>query len=330
MTTSTAATTSTAPHTARSTDHVLARLLDDELDYDPIARGDFINHLAMSLVAVRRLGGSDDELQQWYDAQTSGDFLVRRERPAWLVPETDRVWSEGGHAVVVQQLPSLIGSPGSQFFHAIIRLELALDAAHSGQIANALHNWADHDHPLPAAPSGDGAEGFARVLAALADASSSEVSVPRRQHDLAAAPWFASTLERLRYHEGLLDEVSAAAVASHQDPRHFGTLHLVTGTRAAQALAPLLEDSGRRELALRTAQAVAVVHVSIGAPPLVAETAVGAAPGGLGSESEWATVARRAIESGDPHVAKLVYACRLEEARTGDAQYFSVATRQVS
>ena len=318
--------TSASPHAARPTDHVLAALLDDELDYDPIARGDFINHLAMSLVAVRRLGGSDDELQQWYDVQTSGDFLVRRERPAWLVPETDRVWSEGGQAVVAQRLPSLIGSPGSQFFHAIIRLELALDAGHSGQIANALHNWADHDHPLPSVPSGEGDEDLAQVLAALTEASSSSSA----QIVLAAIPWFASTLDRLRYHEGLLDEVSAAAIASHQDPRHFGTLHLVTGTRAAQALAPLLDQAGRRELALRTAQAVAVVHLSMGAPPWVAEAAVGSAPGGLGTEAEWSSVARRAIDSGDPHVAKLVYACRLEEARTGDARYFAVATRQVS
>jgi hypothetical protein len=183
---------------------------------------------------------------------------------------------------------------------------------------------------MPSPPSGGGDLSFTEVLSALTEAAPPDGSLPRRQHELAAAPWFVSILDRLRYHDGLLDEVSAVAIASHQDPRHFGTLHLVTGTRAAQAVAPLLDEAGRRELALRTAQAVAVMHVSMGSPPLVAEAPVGSAPGGLGAEAEWSSVARRAIDSGDPHVAKLVYACRLEEARTGDARYFAVAVRQVS
>ncbi len=318
--------TTTAP-LLRPTDHTLAALLDDELDLDPVARGDFINHLAMSLVAVRRLGGSDDELQAWYDVQTSGDFLVRRERPEWLVPETEQVWSRGIATVVSEQLPGLIGSPGSQFFHAAIRLEHAVDAGHSGQVAHALHNWADHDHPLPSPPSGRGDASFRDVLRALASASGGAQDLPRRSHDLAAAPWFVASMERLRVHDGLLDEVSEAAIASHDEPRHFGTLHLVTGSRAAQALAPLLEPADRRELALRQAQAVAVTYVSMGAPPLAErrDDAV-ATPG---DPTVWEPLGRCAIDSQDPHVAKLVYACRLEEVRTGNVRYREVATRQV-
>ena len=45
-------------------DAALARLLDDELDYRPGARGGFISHLAMSLVAARRLGATAEELQR--------------------------------------------------------------------------------------------------------------------------------------------------------------------------------------------------------------------------------------------------------------------------
>ncbi|MHB1139372.1 MAG: questin oxidase family protein [Microthrixaceae bacterium] len=312
-----------APH---STDQLLATLLDDELDLDPVASGDFINHLAMSLVALRRLGGSDDELQQWYDAQTSGDFLVPRVRPDWLVPESDEVRSRGAHAVIAERLPSLVGSPGSQFFHAIIRLDLAVDAGHAGQVANALRNWAAHDHPLPDPPTGDGHASYRHVLARLAAATRDGAPAPTGSHELASTDWFTAAMSELAAHDGLLEEVSEAAASSHLEPRHFGTLHLVTGTRAAQALSPLLDDVARRTLALRTAQAVAVTYVSIGAPALAEPVDEPASTG----SAEWASIARRAIASGDPHVAKLVYACRLEEDRTGSARYRPIASRQVS
>lgn len=285
----------------------LDRLLDAELDWSPLARNGFISHLAMGLIAAARLGASDHELVEMFDAGTAGDFLVPRDRPAELPGLTDEVTRRGTDAVVAERLPALIGNPGSQFFHAAIRLDLALDADHPGQVANALLNWsADAEAPADG-PDGRGDASFAAMMARVADG------------DLGA-------LHDLRADDDLLDQIAAWVAAVHSDPHDFGTLHYVTGTRAARAAAPLLDGADRRELGLRTAQALVLLTHRFG-------TRLPAAPDELDARRRsavpgWDELGRAALATGDPHVIKLTYACRLEEATTGDTLLRWVAARQ--
>lgn len=325
-------TSTTAPDTAARDgaaapdDDLLAALLDAELAFGPVARGGFINHLAMSLVAARRLGASDDELHEWFDGQASSDFLIPRDRPDWLDRDIARIETVGIGAEVRRRLPSLIAAPESQFFHAVIRLELALDAGHPGQVANALQNWSDHARPLAAPPDGSGNATFGQVMDAVLSHPLAAQASQLSTHQVAAERWFADALADLRGDGALLDEVAAVAVASHVEPRNFGTLHLVTGTRATRAVARHLGPDDADELALRTAHAAGAGLLSFGAT-LPSEVSV--AQRRDRSTPEWATIARGAVDSGDPHVAKLVYACQLEEAATGDPLYRSVAAHQV-
>jgi len=306
-------------------DPVLDELLDRELSYDPVARGGFINHLAMSLVAARRLGATDDELRGWFDAQTGDGFLLQRDRPDWLDGDTAEIASLGVEQVVRRELPALIDAPLSQFFHAIIRLELAIDAAHPGQIANALRNLREHGHPLPDPPSGDGGESFAAVTAGLAHHPQRRDGSLRDLRDAATQPWLRSTLERLRVDDHLLDDVASVVVAVHLELDDFTSLHMLTGTRAARALAGLLEPDDRRRLSLRTAQAVTLVAaVVLGGPDPTNRR--DSHP--EGSQLSWDAIGRAAIATLDPHVAKLVYAARLEEATTADPRYRLAAARQ--
>ncbi|UDY34315.1 questin oxidase family protein [Dermatobacter hominis] len=298
MTTTTTSTTSA---------QTLDRLLDRELDRSPHARGGFISHLAMGLTAAARLGADPDELDALFVDWTSGDFLIGRDRPPELVPLSDEVARHGATAIVREWLPHLIGHPGAQFFHAVIRLDLALDADHPGQIANALLNWgADATPPAPG-PDGDGdldvAEVMARVAAGDRDA-----------------------LHDLRADDDLLDQVAAWVASVHDDPHDFGTLHFVTGTRAVRAVAPYLDDDDRRELGLRTVQALIGFTDRFGpsTPPPADELDRRRAT----SVPDWGELGRLAIASGDPHVVKLTYACRLEEAATGDPLLRWVAARQ--
>lgn len=249
----------------------LQQLLDAELAYDPVARGGYINHLAMSLVAAWRLGATADELDAWFGAQTTGDFLVPRDPPAWLGRDTARVEQRGIDAEVRDRLPALVGSPGTQFFHAIIRLEHAVDAGHAGQVANALRNWEDHaDEPGEPALRDDGR-------------SSAEV----------------------------LREVADTAVRSYLNRPNIGTLHLVTGTRAARSLVALLEEPAAVELALATARAVDELGGSAPARP---GSGTRLSPG----LPDWRPIVRAALNSHDPHVVKLVHSSRWELERTGD------------
>jgi hypothetical protein len=146
--------------------------------------------------------------------------------------------------------------------------------------------------------------------------------------------------------------VAATVAAHHTEPGNFGTLHLVTGTRAARALIAFLDGPAASDLALRTAQAAAAALVGLGqitpghntghTDTGTADTGTAdtdstnssATPHTAGREDDegrayWATISRLAIESGDPHVAKLVYACLLEEQATGRPIHRELAARQV-
>ncbi len=303
----------------------LERLLVAELDYRPGARSGFISHLAMSLVAAARLGASADELQQWYDTQTSDDFLIPRDRPDTLDGPIERMDVDGIEAEVRRRLPGVLAAPESQFFHAPIRLELAIDAGHTAQVANAFENWEAHDTPLPERPAGGGDLGVAEVVRRVLEHPDAGAASRLDVHGVAAQPWFVAEMDRLRVDGTTLDELAALAAASHVAPGHFGTLHLVTGTRAVRALAAYLSADDRHELALRTAQALAAAMLSFGGTlPPDADTAArrAAAPG------DWRGIASAALDSGDPHVVKLVYASMLEERATGDPLYRAIAATQ--
>lgn len=313
-----------ADRNARS-DQVLDVFLDAELDYDPVAKGGFINHLAMSLVAVRRLGATDADVEGWFEAQTEGDFLVRRPRPDWVEADAAHIIEAGIAAAVRRRLPELVAAPHAQFFHAPIRLELAIDAGHPGQVANALRNWAGA-RPLPHPPSGGGDRPLRSILERLSTLPQAAAHDGAPLAEIAEAKWFRSEVASLRVDDGLLDEVAAAALAAHVRPRDFGTLHLVTGARAARALATVAAPDDAASLALHTAHALTAAWVAFG---------VEVRPDGSGANDRnaaptWDRIAAAAVESRDPHVAKLVYASRLEAAATGDERsYIRLAARQV-
>ncbi|MFN7150741.1 MAG: hypothetical protein ACK4V6_14850, partial [Microthrixaceae bacterium] len=144
--------------------------------------------------------------------------------------------------------------------------------------------------------------------------------------DLAADPEVRAVLSSLHDAPTLLDEVAAAVAAVHLAADSFGSLHLVTGTRAIRAVGALADDDTARELRHRTAEAIAVLWLSFGAPRPADDATLDRVrrrptPG-------WDTIGRAAIGSGDAHVVKLVYAARMEEATTGDPLYRSLAARQ--
>jgi hypothetical protein len=322
-----------APTTALEAhrDEALDRLLDDALGFDPVARGGFINHLPMSLVAARRLGADDATLQDWFDRQTRGDFLVPRDRPDGLDEAARRIDARGIAEEVRERLPAVVHDPFSQFFHAPIRVELAVNAAHAGQVADALRNWEAHvtpEHELGAHPGGEeGDLDFATVMGRVASRPEARAPHLPPAPEVAASRWFRAELERLRLHDQLLDEVEAFTLSTHARPRDFGTLHLVTGTRAARSLIGLLDANAADRLSWATARAVASAYLAFGSPAVADDDEW--ARRQERTIADWGVIGRRAVASRDPHVAKLVYACLLGSTRTGDVRYRIVAGRQV-
>lgn len=283
--------------TERAEDPLLDDLLDQELSWSPFARPPFISHFSMGLVAARRLGATDEELQSQFDGEATGGFTVRRDRPDWLAPDTARIERDGIAAEVSRRLPALLVSPDEQFFHAAIRLELAIDADHPGQVANALRTWEEGIAISEAAgnrfPSLDGAP--------VAD----PVAELRSQSLRAAGAFLASP--------------------------NFGTLHLVTGTRALTVMLDYLDPTDQHRLARGTRSAMTARLADLGIEPESLTSAIddGAVQAESIATTDWERLGRAALRSGDTHTKKLVYACRLQFAATGDPVFVEVADTQL-
>lgn len=258
----------------------------------------------MGLVAARRLGASDEWLRAHFEAGAADDFHVARERPTWLALDAARVERVGIGEEVRRRLPPMLDHLDAQYYHAVIRLELAIDADHPGQVANALHNWeasVDQAANLNAASPNPGSR------------DGQAVGVDTRTDPAAA-----------------LADLSRLAAVAHVEAGNFGTLHLVTGTRAILAMLDHLEGAERERLARSAEHAVHStmrdLEVHLGGAEAVAARAAE-----LRGEPapRWAEMGAAALADGDVHTIKLVYACRLQEERTGDALFAVTAARHL-
>jgi hypothetical protein len=320
--------TSHAPRTTTLTDTVptrrstptLGRLLDDELAYGTDARDGFISHAAMGLIAAARLGADDATLKRWFQAELDDRYLVRRpERPAWLAERLVRVDENGIEAEVRSTVGDLVDRTGG-FFHWMIRLELAIDIGHPGQVANALGDWQLRPRRSPGeVPVPTGSRAVSDVLHELWSSDERRGGPSEAPGTTGLARWVADEVADA---PDLLGETAAAVADLYWEAGDFVTLHMVTGTRAARALVPFLDETDRRRLALAHLHAVASVAPRVPRP--------GRGPGPVPDPTtlpDWSEIGAAAIETRDDHVVKLTYAARLEEEATGRPIYRAIAAR---
>lgn len=299
----------------------LARLLDAELAFDTDAHHGFTSHLAMGLVAAARLGAGPATLDRWFEAETAEGYLrARPERPPWLDEGLERIREHGIEVEVRARLGDLVDRIGG-FFHWMIRLELAIDAGHAGQVANALGDWHRRPRPDPAMlPAPSGTRPVAEVLHQLWSANRSLASEGDEGGNRSEAR--RRLVAEAADGPDLLDEVAAFVADLHWALDGFGTLHLVTGTRAARALVPYLDDEGRRRLAHAHLHAVASVLARTDQPSQPPDPIPASA-----TLPDWDAIGVGAVATGDDHMVKLAYAAQLEEAATDRALYRAIAAR---
>lgn len=303
----------------------LAELLDAELEYSSEARGGFVNHLGMSLVAAAGLGATDAELIAHFEAEVRGDFLRTRERPDWLDPLRTEVEQRGTRAVLLDKLPALLASMDARWFHSVIRLEHAVDAHHPAQIANALGDWASVARPLPELPTQSGSKSLVEVARAFSAKYGAPDFGRQRLHAVAEDPRVPEAFAEARLGAHAVGDALELALHAHVAGNNFTTLHLVTGSAAAAALAPHLPGDLARTLGARIAQAVFAGYLSGGSGQLPTPLALDELRSRI--LPEWSTLATGALATGDAHVIKLAYACQRLEALTEDRLYRWVAAR---
>lgn len=305
----------------------LADLLDAELDYAVDARGGFVNHLPMTLVAAAGLGATDAQLIHIYEVETTEDFLRSRPRPAYLEPLTREIEQRGTRAVLLERIPPLLAAIDARWFHAVIRLEHALEARHPAQVAQALGDWAEVARPLPDLPTARGTESLVAIARRHPEGLSRQAVLRHRLRTAASHPDFPAALGQARLGAHALEDAAELALHAHIAAHNFVTLHLVTGACAAWALADHLPQELRQVLGERIAQAVLAGVLSDGSGRLPARLALEE----LRSRElpDWSELAAEAFASGDVHMIKLTYACLRLERRIGDPLYRWLAARDL-
>ena len=334
-------------------DAVVDRLLDVDLDHDPVTAQGLSNHLPMALLALGQLGASDIRLRSY--AEMYEQRLVPARQPIEPIDEADLVaalgtgrryadWrslfeqqvaQRGLDETLAAHLPLLLGGLGGAAFHGLIRLGYALEHSRPDDIVAALAYLADSYQAVStrSAPRGGGAADPEQLLADIgAEAEVRELSL--------GAGGFSSRFARGAASRALLchldrpgdpgdahELLARIAAVTHQLYRAAGdffALHTMTATHAVRLTLPhLLSDEDRSHAVDSLLRAIATAYVVIGAPGVAPSAGNGDAPG-------WDEIAEAAVRHDDEHVIKLVYTCRSEAAAWGDDLYRETAAHAVA
>ena len=316
---------------------VLATLIDAGAQHDAEYRGGLSNHLPMALLALRRLGASDARLSAFAatygtrleptpaaQAWPAGDPWPGRlgQRDAW--PAYRHLFAqwltyEEATAVLAQVLPTLMKGSGGAAFHGLIRTAYALRSESLAELTDALAYWACIHMPLraPGAAVSAGTSELADALAGLPRKVVKAPMISLRMQAAATSPKFAATTATLRIDERTLPTLAQHAATLYAASGNFTVLHLVTSAHAMRVLLPFVDEPlvAVRDYWLAYAAGTVAASANVGeAAPLL----------------PWTRIVKRAIESDDEHVIKLVDSCREEEQIYGGKAWRLAASRMVA
>ena len=241
---------------------VLLALLDEGAHFDAEYQGGLSNHLPMALLALRRLGASDQRLSAFFasysprlDAAPAlaawpagdpwrGRFGQVQAGPAYR--QLFRLWftHEEGSAVLAQALPPLMAGCGAAAFHGLIRAAYAVQSGRLGETADALAYWACRHLPIGAmAPPAGGSTALPQILATLPRIKSKAALIFERMAAVAQHSKFARTAGQLTIDAQTLPTLARHAALAYATSGNFVALHLVTSAHALRVLLPFVDDT---------------------------------------------------------------------------------------
>ena len=315
-------------------------------------REGFSSHLSMALGALLGLGASADVLHAF-----AARYASRLPPPACLPaakiaqrhdvhaslsgPATrpllyadlltffsDEIERHGAAAVQSEWLDELLQAPASTAFHSLIRLAYGSRFGHPAEIASGLADLVANRRVLPrstgtALPMADA---LARLTgcAALFDSAWQQPPISQRLGEVVASGAFSVACAPLKVARGeavaALDVLCDASITEYLDGISFTALHLITSRHALRLLLPTLTDAAAALRAFWPAWAAALVV----ARSTAGQRAASDAPGGEPAAA-WHALVARTLPSDDDHVIKMVFTCKEEHERTGDARYLRAA-----
>jgi len=311
------------------------------------------NHLPMVLVALHRMGASDERLEDYcriYHRQNGlvpvpeptrqvtrenwREFLGEREREgdyrAFFAGEVARLGATGA---AVHYLPQLMPGMAASALHAFMRMAYATLSTSDAETGVALGYWAATYLSLGgsqrrATATDDPAEVLA-FMSGPATFRSVETERDLLWHfmrAIALKPEFAPVVDLLAIGPDTHDRVARCSLALYAGTLDFCALHAVTGTHWLRLIAPRTPD---RATPLRYFwQAIAALVPKMGFPSL---------PGVDQLEAwrrmplpDWSQIFREAIARDDEHDLSLSFSAGEEFKRYGDPLYKYAAAKRLN
>jgi questin oxidase-like protein len=321
----------------------LERLLDDNARFDVSARGTF-NHLPMALVALSRIGASEERLIEYFRWWEENRALPRRDsgqqinRNDWqrCIGEAQmfdalaacfRGWivDRGSAEVINTVFPRISGGVAASAFHGLIRLAYGIEADHVGEIAEGLatigSRYADLGVQVGrAAPSTSVETALARMEEALGGADFPGDSIIGKMRAAAAESRFTAAFSRPPIGPALLEDLARASIGLYWQASNLTTLHMVTAGHAARVLFGRFPQLASSDAIAALWVAACAAYAAVGAPHLTELPLPAEIP-------PWQRIFADAIISNDDHVIKMTYTCHCESARYENPRYRAAAAR---
>lgn len=285
------------------------------------------NHLAMALVALDRLGASDERLREFasiYERQLrlkpstepalpNGDWKEAMGKKAFETTLAKKfvtdLAAKGRDALLHEVVPRLTPGIATEAFHGLIRTAYAVDSGDDADIPNALTSWVigfgelgrraepRFDSAMDAFAAMNRDERFPKELPGR--------SITGRIAKVVAIPAFDEYRTPIKGLElGDLAKIAALIFLATGD---FTVLHLVTACHATRVLKPYLGADAVDHLAI----AMLAAYATVGRPAFDSDRQAEQ------NLPDWKTLTARAIPSNDEHDLKLVYSCQQEEQHYG-------------
>ena len=311
----------------------LQKLLDDGGRFAAEYGGTLANHRPMALLALHRLGSSDERLNAFaaaYSTQLEGAAPAEtwpagdawKERfsqgdawPAYRALFAQWLAYDGAPTMLAQVLPALMPGCAAAAFHGLIRTAYALQAEHAQELADGLALWACRYMPLGKMGSGQETDPLA-LLRQLEAGTSPARLIQERMRDAAASGQVNRVAARLAIDKHTPEHLARAAALAYASSGNFTALHLVTATHAMRVVAAFIDDQDAAWRWFWQAYATGVVAAAL--KPLPATPLLG-----------WAQIVKAAIAAEDDHTAKLVHSSREEELAYGGDDWRAAASRAV-
>src|SRR5579863_5797314 len=330
----------------------LERLLAEGRNYSGEFPVFLANHLPMILVAMHRLGGSDERLAEYFAYYRDANHLVPAPAPVAPIERAnwtsalgareresdyraffdDEVARLGARRAIADYLPTLLPGLAASATHGFMRLAYGVMRDDAAEIAAALGYWSatylELGRATGAPPScRDPAEVLIRMKP-IESFRHVETELDLLWHfmrAMAAKPEFAPIVDWLDITPETYQRVREASLALFAGTDDFCALHALTGCHWLRLLQPATPDPA---LALRYFwQAIAALYPKIGFPDLPRAEAIDAWR--RGPCPEWPEIEAAAVASNDEHDLSLTFSAREEWRVYGDRLYQVVAARRL-